>query len=72
MRSNSLILKDLASIAAARLRSLPSDTQGYLDPGSGSYILQVAMASLLGGVFALKSYWSAIKTTFRAKFAKTK
>lgn len=72
MRSNSLILKDLASIAASRLRSLPFDTQGYLDPGSGSYILQVAMASLLGGVFALKSYWSTIKTTLRAKFDKTK
>lgn len=30
---------------------------GYLDPGSGSYILQFLIAGLLGLAFVFKSFW---------------
>ncbi len=33
----------------------------YLDPSSGSFILQVVLAALLGGGFAVKAYWKKIK-----------
>ena len=33
----------------------------YLDPGSGSLILQLILAALLGGLFILRSYWKKIK-----------
>jgi hypothetical protein len=36
----------------------------YLDPGSGSFILQVLLAALLGGGFAIKAYWKNIKKLF--------
>jgi hypothetical protein len=36
----------------------------YLDPGSGSFILQVLVAALLGGGFAIKAYWKNIKKWF--------
>ncbi len=36
----------------------------YLDPGSGSFILQVLLAALLGGGFAIKTYWKNIKRIF--------
>jgi hypothetical protein len=36
----------------------------YLDPGSGSFILQVLLASLLGAAFAIKVYWTKIKSMF--------
>ncbi len=36
----------------------------YLDPGSGSFILQVLLAALLGGGFAIKAYWKKIKAIF--------
>jgi len=37
----------------------------YLDPGSGSVILQVVLAAILGiGVF-VKIYWGKIKSLFR-------
>ncbi len=36
----------------------------YLDPGSGSFILQVLLAALLGGGFAIKAYWKKIKAVF--------
>jgi hypothetical protein len=36
----------------------------YLDPGSGSFILQVLLATLLGAAFAIKVYWNKIKSIF--------
>ena len=36
----------------------------YLDPGSGSVILQVLIASLVGIGFALRGYWGKIKKLF--------
>ncbi|MEX0621779.1 MAG: hypothetical protein WD187_02210 [Candidatus Woykebacteria bacterium] len=32
----------------------------YLDPGTGSYILQLLVAGGLGGAFAVKTFWSNI------------
>jgi len=39
--------------------------QAYLDPGSGSYLLQLLIAGLLGGLFAIRAYWGKIKNLFR-------
>ncbi len=36
----------------------------YLDPGSGSYILQLLLAAVLGGTFAIKIYWKRIRAFF--------
>ncbi|MEJ2486676.1 MAG: hypothetical protein P8Y72_18260 [Anaerolineales bacterium] len=38
---------------------------GYLDPGSGSFILQVILASLVGIGFVLRGYWGKVKGLFR-------
>jgi len=40
----------------------------YLDPGSGSFILQLILAALLGGAFVLKSYWKKIVASIRRLF----
>jgi hypothetical protein len=37
----------------------------YLDPGSGSFLLQILLAVLLGGGYAVKVYWSKIKALFK-------
>jgi hypothetical protein len=39
----------------------------YLDPGSGSFILQLLIAGLLGGAFMIKVYWRKIKSIFTGK-----
>ena len=39
----------------------------YLDPGSGSFILQIAIAALLGLGVALRASWSKIKRLFGKK-----
>lgn len=55
-------------IAAARLTgdllSPVFDKNAYLDPGSGSFILQLIIAGALGAVFAIRAYWSKIKSAF--------
>ena len=37
----------------------------YLDPGTGSLIIQVLIASFLGGLFLLKVYWKKVKAWFK-------
>ena len=36
----------------------------YLDPGSGSFLIQLIIASLLGAAFVLRTSWSKIKSFF--------
>lgn len=51
--------KKYLTIALLILCSVPS-TFGYLDPGSGSYIVQMIIAGILGGFYAIKLYWVRI------------
>jgi hypothetical protein len=37
----------------------------YLDPGSGSYLLQLLLAALFGGLFVIRMSWGRIKTFFK-------
>ena len=44
--------------------------QGYLDPGSGSYIIQLILASLMGALFMLGVYRRKISDFFHNLFSK--
>ena len=70
--SNSSTWAVIVVCMLAKLISLRTDCEGYIDPGAGSYILQVAVASLLGVAFAVKSTWGNLKASLRDKFAKRK
>jgi hypothetical protein len=39
----------------------------YVDPGSGSYLVQVIVAALLGAAFWIKNSWYRIKSFFFRK-----
>jgi hypothetical protein len=39
----------------------------YLDPGSGSFIIQILIASLLGIGLALRASWGKIRARFGSK-----
>jgi len=41
----------------------------YIDPGSGSYALQVAIATLFGALFSVKVFWHKIKRFVANLFA---
>jgi len=42
-----------------------SQDLAYLDPGSGSFLLQIILASILGALFVAKSYWKKLIGLFR-------
>jgi hypothetical protein len=44
--------------------TLPRHAYAYVDPGTGSYILQLFLAALFGALFALKVFWTKIKSAF--------
>jgi hypothetical protein len=41
--------------------------RAYLDPGSGSILIQVLVAGLLGGAFLIKTYWRKLTSLFTRK-----
>ena len=50
------------------LISIPMKAFAYLDPGTGSYIVQILLASLFGVLFAVKLFWTNIKLFFMKIF----
>ncbi len=46
---------------------LPRDAQAYIDPGTGSLILQAVVAGVLAGLFTMKSFLRRIFGKFTGK-----
>ncbi len=44
--------------------------QAYLDPGSGSFLIQLLIAGLVGAGFIVKVYWKKIKGFFSRSVTK--
>jgi hypothetical protein len=42
----------------------------YIDPGTGSYFIQILIASLLGLAFAIKAFWKNIIAFITQIFSK--
>ena len=59
-----------AALVAALLLLAPATAHAYLDPGTGSYMLQMIIAGLLGAAFAIKMYWLRIKRFVAGIFSK--
>ncbi|MBK0404377.1 hypothetical protein I5M27_15370 [Adhaeribacter sp. BT258] len=45
---------------------LAKPAMAYINPGSGSMILQVILAGILGGLFAIKVFWLKIAAFFKS------
>lgn len=39
----------------------PSPVYAYLDPGSGSFFIQIIIATVVSSLFFAKTYWRKIK-----------
>lgn len=55
----------LIGLIAALVAPVPA--HAYLDPGSSSFIFQVAIASGLGLLFAFRNFWSRFKSLFTGR-----
>ncbi len=62
-----MVFKLLNAQDCGAIKSHPSKEQNmaYLDPGSGSFILQLLIAAILGGLVALRAYWGRLISFFR-------
>ena len=49
------------------LTALPATLLLYLDPGSGSFIIQLILAGALGLGVGLRLYWAKVKSLFGGK-----
>ena len=47
----------------------PQNSYAYLDPGTGSYILQMIIAAVLIAPCAIKLFWKKIKRFFQKIFS---
>jgi hypothetical protein len=57
---------------ALEIISSPAKCQPlYLDPGSGSFLIQLIIASALGAALVFKTSWSRIKKFFNRNPAET-
>ena len=57
-------------IAAFVLASV-APAHAYIDAGSGSYVLQMAMAGILALAFTLKLAWNRVRAYFASVFGRT-
>ena len=48
----------------------PQKVYAYLDPGSMSFIIQIILAIIAGGIFGAKLFWKNIKSFFKNVFSK--
>jgi len=60
-------MRPIAIVALAMLLT-PIQAHAYLDPASGSLIIQVLVASVLGFIVGFKRIWFAITDFFRRLF----
>lgn len=66
----SRILANSVVLAGLLLLISTHDAHAYIDPGTGSYILQLLIAGLVGALFAVKIYWGKIKAFLSNLFSK--
>ena len=66
---NNMRFKTIPLLVAGLMVVLfPSFSYAYLDPGTGSYILQITIAGLVSGIFIVKTYFHNIRKLIRKIF----
>ncbi len=65
--SQTQTISGLATLGLAIVFVTPSDAWAYIDPGTGSYLFQIAAAGLLGAAYTLRRYWSALASALRGR-----
>lgn len=62
----------VAAGAVLAVGLLVSQAAAYIDPGTGSYVLQIAIAFLIGLAFSIKMFWKKIAAFLRRTFGAKK
>ena len=59
----------LCAVLLCVLVLFPPSAHAYIDPGTGSYIIQIAIAGVAAGAFAIKMFWRKIRALFSSNRA---
>ena len=70
MRSIGFVARGLLIIVGITLCA--DKAYAYLDPGTGSYMLQLFIAVVIGGLFAIKIFWRKILFFLKGLFSRKK
>lgn len=58
MRQRLSLMMTTLPLIAGLLFGISTDARAsYIDPGSGSYLFQMAIAGIVGGLFAFRGLW---------------
>ena len=63
MKHREILIESIIS-AALLLFIFARDAHAYLDPGTGSFILQMLLAGLFAVLLAIRIFWNKIKALF--------
>lgn len=50
----------------------PRAAYAYIDPGTGSFLLQMLIAALVGTALSVKVFWNKVKNLFKKLFCRNK
>ena len=53
------------SLVALATFVFPGTSHAYLDPGTGSFVFQMIIAGVVGGLFTIKTFWRKIISFFK-------
>lgn len=59
----------MAGLALCCALFFPCPAYCYIDPGTGSYLFQIAVAALVAVAFAVKVYWLKVRKFIAGLFA---
>ena len=61
MTNSHLVVRTVVLVAILVSTVLQADTAAYLDPGSGSMLIQGILATIAAGGYVLRTYWTRIR-----------
>ncbi len=59
---------ELGVVIVALILLTEADALAYVDPGTGSYLFQLAIAGGLAGIYTLRRYWQTLRNAIRTRF----
>jgi hypothetical protein len=62
-----MMMRRILPLSALFVFIAVKDVFAYLDPGTGSYMLQIIVGAFAAGFFVIKHYWTRIKTMLKRK-----
>ena len=62
---------NVALLGAGAFAALTAPAYAYIDPGTGSIILQGLIGGVAGGMYVLRTYWAKVTAFFSGARKKT-